>query len=431
MNYLKIKNKGQIQETALTLLGASTKRNQENKIGFFGSGNKFALAYLIRNNYEVSLFGGLNELKISTVKKLLGQEEFDVITINDQLTSITTEFGAKWKLWQALREVYSNALDEGEGTIELVNEISPKENETHYYIKIRAELIEWFGNYNSYFCENKEVVFENKFGRILKKHDDKGHLYRRGISVWHSDSNSLYDYDVPDITITEDRVVAYSWQIAERVWKLIYSCTNEEVIKNILTNSANTGMFEGKVSDYSDISSNEISEEFKSVLTSMRVVSKNMTGYLKEDERQSTTVLPSEIYKSVNHLLGDDNKSKEFKVGLDGTFYRAFEFSGLHIATLDKVKEFCKEANFTEVLQYEIVGGIFERKSIMGYADRGQKQIVVSDLGIEKGANYLLEIIIEEYIHLKYDAQDETRAFQDGIIQELVKILKVKNTFAL
>ena len=44
MNYLMIENKGVLDTEALVLIGASTKRDEEGKIGFFGSGNKYALA---------------------------------------------------------------------------------------------------------------------------------------------------------------------------------------------------------------------------------------------------------------------------------------------------------------------------------------------------------------------------------------------------
>ena len=67
----------------------------------------------------------------------------------------------------------------------------------------------------------------------------------------------------------------------------------------------------------------------------------------------------------------------------------------------------------------------------MGYADMKEKKIVVSEIGIDKGSNYLLEIIIEEYIHLKHNVHDETRGFQDACIQEMVKLMKTKNAFAL
>ena len=40
MKYLIISNQGEIKEQALTKVGLSTKRNDNGKIGRFGSGNK-------------------------------------------------------------------------------------------------------------------------------------------------------------------------------------------------------------------------------------------------------------------------------------------------------------------------------------------------------------------------------------------------------
>lgn len=176
----------------------------------------------------------------------------------------------------------------------------------------------------------------------------------------------------------------------------------------------------------------EITEEFKEVLRSMRLCSKSMGGYLKADERQNTTLVPSKVFKSVHHILEDENMGKEFRVGIGGNIYRVSELNSLQVATLKKVKEFLRESNCEEYLNsYEMVVGIFDDKDIMGYADKKNECIVISDVAFEKGSNYLLETIIEEYIHLKYDAQDETRKFQNGMISEMVKIMKVKNAFAL
>ena len=93
--------------------------------------------------------------------------------------------------------------------------------------------------------------------------------------------------------------------------------------------------------------------------------------------------------------------------------------------------EFIKEAKVEELLKYEIVLGIFDDKDVTGYADQKNNCIVVSNIGIEKGVNYLLEIIIEEYIHLKYNAKDCSRDFQNACIQEMVKVLKIKNAIVL
>ena len=431
MNYLKFSNIGEITEESIVLLGASTKRNDENKIGFFGSGNKFALAYLMRNGYEVSIYGGENQIKVSTIPKKIKDQTFDVIVVNGKETSITTEFGAKWELWQSMREIYSNSLDEGSGSIEVVNDIEPKKNETHYYIKIRAELIEWFGNFNNYFAENKEVVFENKYGRILKKHDDKAHLYRKGISVYKTSRNSIYDYDLNNIRITEDRIVEYDWEIGERIWGLIYSCTDKDILKKIFSNSTNENLLENSISSVADISSSDISDECKDVLKSMRLCNVNFGGYLSSEEKLKTTMLPSKVFKSISHLLTDDNLGDAFKVGLDGSMYREFNFTPIQKSTLKKVTGFIKEANVEYLLDYDIIGGLFDDKSIMGYADKKSDRIVITDIGIDKGVNYLLEIIIEEYIHLKHGANDNTRKFQDACIQEMVKIMKIRNAFVL
>jgi hypothetical protein len=431
MKYLKFKNDGEIQPGAIVLLGASTKRNSKNKIGFFGSGNKFALAYLLRNGYNVNLFGGEKEIVITTKEQSLGEDTFNVIYVNDQQTSITTEFGAKWKLWQALREIYSNAVDEGGEGMEMVNSFNPTENETHYYIEMRAELLEWFSNFNSYFCENKEVLFESKFGKILKKHDAKANVYRRGIRVYETEKNSIYDYDLGSIEITEDRIVKYSWQIGEKIWSILYSCNDKEIIRNVLKNVSDSSIFENFICEYAEISSKDISAEFKEVLAEMRLCNSSMGGYLQEEEQLRTTLIPNKIFKSISHFLKDDNLANAFKVGLDGAIYREYKFSAIQLASIAKVVDFLHESKLEHLLEYPIVGGLFERKSIIGYADRKNECIVITDIGVDKGTNMILEIIIEEYIHLKHEANDNTRQFQDACIQEMVKVMKIRNTFIL
>ena len=169
MNYLKISNKGLLDVEALTLLGASSKRGDNTKIGMFGSGNKFSLAYLLRNNYELRIFSGLEEIKLTTIEKTFRDKKFNVILVNDKETSITTDFGKDWNLAQAIREIYCNSIDEGEHTLEFVKDINPLEDKTHFYIKSRQEIINYISNFDDYFAENKKVLFECPYGKILEK----------------------------------------------------------------------------------------------------------------------------------------------------------------------------------------------------------------------------------------------------------------------
>ena len=99
MKWIKIKNKGMIQPEALHLMGGTTKTNDSTKIGQFGSGNKYALAYLLRNGYSVKIFSGLEEIKIETKSIDFRNNDFEVIYINGERTSITTKMGKDWEFF--------------------------------------------------------------------------------------------------------------------------------------------------------------------------------------------------------------------------------------------------------------------------------------------------------------------------------------------
>ena len=73
-------------------------------------------------------------------------------------------------------------------------------------------------------------------------------------------------------------------------------------------------------------------------------------------------------------------------------------------------------------IPYIIKVGIFEYKEIMGCADGDV--IVVSDVNLEKGVTDVINTIIEEYIHIKYGVDDETRGFQTAIITEFISYMK-------
>ena len=64
MKYLKIQNKGVLPMSLFFLLGASTKSEDNTKIGEFGTGLKYALAFCARTQTPLTIFLGERELKI-------------------------------------------------------------------------------------------------------------------------------------------------------------------------------------------------------------------------------------------------------------------------------------------------------------------------------------------------------------------------------
>jgi hypothetical protein len=90
MKYLKIQNNGELDIRLIALMGGTTKSNDEFKIGQFGTGLKYTLAYLYRNNLAFKIFVGEQEVKVHIETEDIGGEIFEIICINGHRTSITT-----------------------------------------------------------------------------------------------------------------------------------------------------------------------------------------------------------------------------------------------------------------------------------------------------------------------------------------------------
>lgn len=63
--YLRISSQGEIEEKAFTLIGASSKRGDNTKIGYFGSGLKYSIAWLLRNKIDFKIFSGYRPINVS------------------------------------------------------------------------------------------------------------------------------------------------------------------------------------------------------------------------------------------------------------------------------------------------------------------------------------------------------------------------------
>ena len=423
MKYIKITNTGVITPQALHLLGASTKSNDATKIGQFGSGNKYALAYLLRNDYDIRVFGGNDEISLQLKPEVFRDTHFNVLHINGEKTSITTAMGKDWEFWQAMREVYCNALDEGEASLELVNNISPEQGVTQFYIENKSTVVDFMANFNNYFAENKEVLFECEDGRVLTKSGTTANIYRKGIRCFETQKVSSFDYDLNQVEINEDRLVRYYWTLESRLWNLIFQCTNKSVIRQILMDSSDSKFIEGSLSDYCDINSSKLSEEFKEVLKESRVAPIGMGGLLSTEELAQTMLIPTKIFNSIRGGISDENVPDAFKVGVNGEMFRKIDWTALYNEKIRKALEYLEVVGFA--IEYPVNLARFDNKQILGAALKGE--IYISEIGMEQGVGGIVKTLIEEYIHLKHNVKDETRGFQTAAIQELISYMsKVK-----
>jgi hypothetical protein len=228
--YLTIHNQGEIENGALSLLGASTKEGDQ--IGKFGSGFKYALAVLLRNGIRTRIFSGEREIPLEVKMELFRDKAFGVIWIDGQRTSLTTSTGPDWKARDAVREIWSNALDEGEAMRGVSEEIIPAFNTTTVAIEIDDEIQVMIDNWSMYFVHDEVPVWRGWGGRIIKQ--QVSNYYRRGVWICEDrDRTGIFSYDFNEIELPESRKIKTA---ATMYWVsyLLSQCDDLEVFDTIL-----------------------------------------------------------------------------------------------------------------------------------------------------------------------------------------------------
>ena len=215
MNYLRITNKGLLETEDLTLIGSSTKRGDETKIGMFGSGWKYALAWIMRNHLDIKIYRGEELMKVDTAVVMHRDLAVSVITVDGVKTGFTTSMGPKWSGWMAVRELISNAIDEGEeniGTVFNPDTFEGTPDTTTIYLEMGADLTKVMRNYDSYFAFERKADFITRDGHLLyyKTESTALNVYRKGIKCFDTDRETLVDFNFRDISINESRLAGES-----------------------------------------------------------------------------------------------------------------------------------------------------------------------------------------------------------------------------
>ena len=416
MNYLKISNNGLLESGALTLLGASTKRGDKSKIGKFGTGFKFALAYFLRNDIKPIIYNGKSEILIQVKPMMFNNTKFEVIHIDNTPTSITTEFGADWNLWQALREVYSNAVDEGGSKIELVKNLEHVTGTTAVYLPLNENIKLFYSQMDKYFAYNRKPIYDNGKYTIYDKIDDKSIIYRKGIRV--ATVTGLYDYDFEEFPINESRTPLNSWTTGEKVNELLIKIDDVKIIRNIMDNLQYEQYIES--SSYQNIISifGTPSTAWEEALNGHIVVTPNEIEFLTTKQKSQAVVVSNQFKQKLNTHL-DITTSQSLHIG-DKNFIEK-----------EPTAETVKLVNFAiETLNGEgfnigedITYVSFSDKKVLGAADVVKDIVYISnDLGTY-GISEVLAVLIEENIHIKTKAEDYTREFQNAAIRETVSYI--------
>jgi len=423
MKYLKIKNDGLLDIRLVQLMGGTTKADDKFKIGQFGTGLKYTLAYLVRNNLDFKIFIGGKEIKITTIIENIRDTDFEIICINGEKTSITSNMGYEWEGWMIIRELWCNALDEENSFKEITEEIEPEKNTTEFYIQYAGDIMKVYDNWNTLFVHDQTPLMENENFAIYPG-GEKLRCYKNGVLIKSQKVKSVFSYDIKDAMLNELREMQDS--ISNKVSAIIPQF-NKECVDIFLNNIKDT--FE-ETMDYDWYHGTEYCQGWKEAIGNAKVVDyetyEKIVDRIPEIENQAIVQVPKMLFKklisqfpSISLLRASDKLNEFFE-----TYSDSFQ---------DKIRT-C--LNILEKVGYfidpelKILTGIFGNKRILGQVCLDSKEIHLSqDLEVKSNSE-LIVTLIEENEHYKTGFGDCTREFQTHFI-ELYSNILLKNVNVL
>lgn len=424
MKYIKIQSQGVIDPQAFSLIGASSKRADKSKIGFFGSGLKYSLAYLLRNNIEFKVFGDFVQHVFTKSPIQFRDNTFDAIEVNGEKTSLTTDMGIDWDAWFIIREIYCNALDEGESKISLSSKDPvPVEGQTIFYINSEPfqDIVDNWGLYFSEGRHEKEIFYDKKGFKIFSGGANKI-VYRKGIRCHFTETPCIFNYDMEDVEINESRVIKSDWDFEMNLTRKL--CMIDDVsIVNTLLALINERWEANLRWEYSP--GERFNDVWLTAINNRILVPNENAGFWIDIIKESPgdyIMLPSKLCNAIKGYFAD-------KVRLIGEESGSKDASSIKVektARMDSLiqqsLDFLKTAGYDVKYPIEVVR--FLKENTMGRATKDT--ILLSEKVFDKGRKYIISTIVEENEHNISGFGDETRAFQTHIFDRWVSTMEDK-----
>lgn len=233
------RNPGVLPLDAITTFGVNVKPNTENPIGHFGTGLKYALAVLAREEAIVTIYAGDKHYTIGTNNIQIRDKEFQAVCITEHGKHLiapftwnlpfTTELGKNWELWMAFRELYSNCMDEK--GICYPGEIDGKPGGDETVIVVESDA----------FCkvltDKKDIFIETSpvaKTKYFELHEGSG-VHYKGVRIAAFEKPLLYRYNFNSpVTLTEDRTLKDKTDLERRLVDSVKDSQDEDFIRRIV-----------------------------------------------------------------------------------------------------------------------------------------------------------------------------------------------------
>lgn len=263
--YIKITNyfndQTFVSRVSLEKLGLSTKRDNPDTIGRFGSGIKFAPIACLRNRWDWYFVGEDSRGEYKMTYAIVQEDGVDCVwhDYGDEMKPSSFTIGAGELSWtdpfQIIREPIANAMDGakdagGRWDINVVDDIAPFEPNTFsVYMTASPDLMKIVDHYDAYFLSNREPICSSGYGGyIYESYDSSLRVYCQDVLVYHKpDVKSLYDYRFDRISLNEERTVQseydLGWNVATAV-SMSPSRVAKRYLENIISSEDGSECFE-------------------------------------------------------------------------------------------------------------------------------------------------------------------------------------------
>lgn len=421
MKYLKISNDGVLDIRLVALMGGTTKANDKYKIGQFGTGLKYTLAFLFRNNLSFKIFAGKDEIKIHLETEEIRGENFEIICINNQRTSITTKMGEDWQAWMIIRELWCNAIDEGGEVRDITTETDGTEGKTTFYIQEDRQIHDVVNNWNKYFIHETVPIFKSSFCAIYPA-GERMTIYKQGVLIYeHPSDKSVFSYDIFDADINELR--EFKGSCAWAATRCLARC-NEETARYFLEN-VTIDHFEGDKMDYNWWES--WGDAWKTVIGSGKLIYQKVLDKIiatgGNPDMSNLIVVPETVYKALTKQF--DGIGALRVASTIGDFYETFNEE-----TEGKIKQgltILEACGYIMHPELKFVYGFFEDKTVQARVSLDQKRVYISNALLAQPLFAIVAMLIEENEHFNTGMSDETRQFQQHFINLYTRQLLATN----
>ena len=362
-------NPGILDMRGLTTFGLTSKSGQ-SKLGRFGTGLKYSTAVIIRAGGKITISAGGETYEIGKTTDTFRGNEITQLKMNDSVLPFTTDLGKDWEIWQAFRELYSNALDEGGDVFHSEKVAETVGDETKISIELPAFEAIYYTMEEHFIGKQEAPIYASESMEVYR--GKSLFIFYQGIAIHKLKEPTAFRYNLKGyVDLTEDRTAKYDWQIKGTIALCLTKTDNGEVA---LAAADQRNTFEASL----DFSNSEASKVFLGaavelgkncnptamalVRAQLAVDTNQYTVYSKADPGAETFANAMVVLRNT----GADLSKAVFVLASGVSFYYDYEIRNGKIFINEKIFKNQEKMNVAVIEAYStIVGGHWMAKQLI------------------------------------------------------------------